>query len=212
MGVPQDWSHRHVIHSNPDTLDEAAAKGTLDQWMKKADDPRFVLQLEKKAGETAEESGGTMSSPPKESAGANPIGRGKRRSPRRTRSRARHLERPRRPPKPPGKNKGVPLPVKPKKPPIPSGPQLHRDWSNVMGGASGSGDVRNYPAKFGFTASAKDCSSDFIVFTTSAAGAQGGGVLASGFGVFSQPAATNRHRHDHQWHEIPHADRERHRK
>jgi hypothetical protein len=48
LGVPQDWSHRHVIHSNPDTLQEAAAKGTLDQWTKKADDPRFVLQLEKK--------------------------------------------------------------------------------------------------------------------------------------------------------------------
>ena len=48
LGVPLDWSHRHIIHPNPDTLEEAAAKGTLDQWMKKADDPRFVLQLEKK--------------------------------------------------------------------------------------------------------------------------------------------------------------------
>jgi hypothetical protein len=48
MGVPEDWSHRHVIHSNPDTLEEAAAKGTLHEWIRKADDPRFVLQLEKK--------------------------------------------------------------------------------------------------------------------------------------------------------------------
>ncbi len=54
LGVPQDWSHRHVIHSNPDTLEEAAAKGTLDQWLKKADDPRFVLQLEKKLAKLQE--------------------------------------------------------------------------------------------------------------------------------------------------------------
>src|SRR4030095_15263284 len=47
-GLPQDWSHRHLIYSNPDTREEAAAKGTLDEWVKKANDPRFVLQLEKK--------------------------------------------------------------------------------------------------------------------------------------------------------------------
>ncbi len=47
--MPQDWSHRHVIYSNPDTREEAAAKGTLEEWTKNANDPRFVLALEKKS-------------------------------------------------------------------------------------------------------------------------------------------------------------------
>jgi hypothetical protein len=47
-GLPHDWSHRHVIYVNPETLDEAIAKGTLREFRRKGDDPRFILQSEKK--------------------------------------------------------------------------------------------------------------------------------------------------------------------
>lgn len=48
--VPQDWSHRHVIHTNPDTLREASAKGTVayDQWRSKLRDPRFAMAVARK--------------------------------------------------------------------------------------------------------------------------------------------------------------------
>ena len=46
-GLPQDWSHKYVVYSHPDTRDQAVQKGTLREWNEKAKDPRFVLQLEK---------------------------------------------------------------------------------------------------------------------------------------------------------------------
>ncbi len=84
-----------------------------------------------------------------------------------------------------------------------------------MGGASGSGSARTFPAKFAFTTSTKSCTSDFVVFTTSTAGATGSGALAIGFGLFTAAAVTTPAAdtvHDHQWNEIAHADREQHRK
>jgi len=45
IGMPQDWSHRHVVYSNPDTPEEAAKKGQTAKWRKNYRDPRFVLAL-----------------------------------------------------------------------------------------------------------------------------------------------------------------------
>jgi hypothetical protein len=43
-GVPTDWSHRHVIFSNPGTEAEAIKNGTHDRWLKIVNDPRYVIQ------------------------------------------------------------------------------------------------------------------------------------------------------------------------
>ena len=43
-GVPMDWSHRHLIFSNPGTEAEAIANGTHDRWLKIVNDPRYVIQ------------------------------------------------------------------------------------------------------------------------------------------------------------------------
>ncbi len=43
--MPIDWSHRHLIYSNPDTPAEAFQKGTLDEWIRNYRDPRFVRAL-----------------------------------------------------------------------------------------------------------------------------------------------------------------------
>ncbi len=48
FGLPQDWSNRHLIYSNPETLDEAITNGTVDEWYEKATDPRFLVQVKKK--------------------------------------------------------------------------------------------------------------------------------------------------------------------
>lgn len=48
IGVPQDWSSRHVVYANPDTPNEAARKGHTAQWLRKAQDPRFLAVLMRK--------------------------------------------------------------------------------------------------------------------------------------------------------------------
>jgi hypothetical protein len=43
-GLPRDWSHRHVLFSNPGTEAQATQAGTHDRWLKIVNDPRYVLQ------------------------------------------------------------------------------------------------------------------------------------------------------------------------
>ena len=58
-----------------------------------------------------------------------------------------------------------------------------------MGGASGVGNTRTYPAKFSFFPPTKNCVTDFVVFTTSAAGAASTGTVNSRTGTFTNPPA-----------------------
>ena len=59
-----------------------------------------------------------------------------------------------------------------------------------MGGASGVGASRVYPAKFAFGITEKDCVDDFVVFTTSAEGADSSGTSLTQIGTFTGvPAA-----------------------
>jgi hypothetical protein len=41
-GVPYDWSHHHLIFSNPGTAEEAMRKGTYDHWFLTVNDPRYI--------------------------------------------------------------------------------------------------------------------------------------------------------------------------
>lgn len=70
-------------------------------------------------------------------------------------------------------------------------PEIHRDWSNVMGGATGVGRAGVFPAKFSFDINATpDCANDFVVYTTASAGATSSGAFATRKGTFtSAPAA-----------------------
>jgi hypothetical protein len=40
-GVPYDWSHHHVIFSNPGTAEDAMRKGAYDHWFHTVNDPRY---------------------------------------------------------------------------------------------------------------------------------------------------------------------------
>ena len=44
VGVPFDWSHHHVIFSNPGTAQDAIRKGQLARWNKINADRRFLFQ------------------------------------------------------------------------------------------------------------------------------------------------------------------------
>jgi hypothetical protein len=50
-GIPDDWSHRHFVFSNPGTEEEAFANGTHDRWLNIVNDPRFILQQMKRGGD-----------------------------------------------------------------------------------------------------------------------------------------------------------------
>ena len=63
---------------------------------------------------------------------------------------------------------------------------VHRDWSNVMGGASGVGFPGTYPTKYGWDINAApSCANDFIVYPTASAGATGSGNLALNYGTWT---------------------------
>ncbi len=44
-GVPYDWSHHHLIFSNPGTAEDAMRKGTYDHWFQTVNDPRYQMHL-----------------------------------------------------------------------------------------------------------------------------------------------------------------------
>ena len=47
-GVPDDWTHHHVVFSDPGTEQEAIRAGRHEQWRKVVNDPRYVVQQLKK--------------------------------------------------------------------------------------------------------------------------------------------------------------------
>ena len=49
-GVPEDWSFRHLIFSNPGTAEEATAAGRLEQYNNIVNDPRYKFQQLKRNG------------------------------------------------------------------------------------------------------------------------------------------------------------------
>ena len=51
-GLADDWTHHHLIFSNPGTEEEAIRKGTHERWLKTANDPRYIMQQLKKSQPT----------------------------------------------------------------------------------------------------------------------------------------------------------------
>ena len=49
MGAPDDWTHHHLIFSNPGTAVEAMQRGDYFHWVKVVNDPRFILQQAKRS-------------------------------------------------------------------------------------------------------------------------------------------------------------------
>ena len=49
MGVVDDWSHHHLVFSNPGTLAEAVRSGSFDKWYRVVNDPRYQMQQRKRS-------------------------------------------------------------------------------------------------------------------------------------------------------------------
>ncbi|MGA2170411.1 MAG: hypothetical protein ABSG62_19630 [Terracidiphilus sp.] len=153
-GIPDDWTHHHVVFSNPGTEQEAISAGRHDQWQKVVNDPRYVIQQLRRNAQVqgpaavdanyrakwiSEASGvGDASLGSLENAGPTP-----------------------------GLLRRNPRPVWPIMK-IPFGPTLKNDWSVSMGaGTSGTAGV--YPAKYGFAQASNNTTascSDYVVFPT----------------------------------------------
>ena len=44
VGVPDDWSHHHLVFSDPGTAAAALAQGRIEHWYKITNDPRLRMQ------------------------------------------------------------------------------------------------------------------------------------------------------------------------
>jgi outer membrane protein assembly factor BamB len=63
-GVPTDWSHRHLVFSNPGTEAEAIENGAHERWLKIANEPRYAMQQVQRQAQSAEDADLSRFKPP----------------------------------------------------------------------------------------------------------------------------------------------------
>ena len=51
-GAPDDWSHRHLVFSNPGPEENAIQNGRYDSWLRTTNDSRYIMQQKKRAAGT----------------------------------------------------------------------------------------------------------------------------------------------------------------
>jgi hypothetical protein len=152
-GLPDDWSHHHLVFSNPGTEQDAVQKGTYDEWLRIVNEPRYIMQQLKRRS-------------PAQGPAAEYVARMNEMA--RVQEAAVGLElaapQPKQPigPAPPIRN------------PLNAGVQ--RDWSMDLG--SGTVGAGQYPAKYGFSTTAAGlCSNsstpDYVVYNSGKAGVSG---------------------------------------
>ena len=152
-GLPDDWTHHHVVFSDPGTERDAILNGKHDEWQRIVNDPRYVMQQLKRHAPAEGPSADAV-------AWMNSLARA------RANSVAQETDPPdkRSPILPWGKRIG--------------GPKIHSDWSMDLGGTATTG-ADHYPAKYSFsTTSAGACASsstpDFVVYNTGQTGSNTG--------------------------------------
>jgi hypothetical protein len=172
MGAPDDWTHHHLIFSNPGTAVEAMQRGEYFHWVKVVNDPRFILQRAKRSA--AARSGAnfnwaSLPAPAPKFATAEPDALiGFPSAPagnlRRGLSRAAADATGNGPTDFGGGFPG--LPGWPRK----GGHAIHGDWSVNMGSNATAG-LGMFPAKYSFDVTAANCGNsgapDFVVYNTS---------------------------------------------
>jgi hypothetical protein len=168
VGVPDDWSHRHVVFSNPGTALEAMRAGSYARWARIVNDPRYILQQQKRAAAARAVAISTLSSPGLETgaqAEAEEEGAPQADFPVQEMKRGvaqtdeAEASRPIRLPMPPRRRV--------------RGHRLQTDWSEDLGSGATLG-MGVYAAKFSFSISSANCDSagtpDFVVYNTGLAG------------------------------------------
>jgi hypothetical protein len=116
-GLPDDWSHHHLVFSNPGTEEDASRDGRYDEWLRIVNDPRYIMQQLKRRSPAQGPAADYV-------AKMNELGR-VREAPGSVDLAEGRLQDPLRLVK-------DPRPIRPVK------AEIHRDWSMNMGGAGAS--------------------------------------------------------------------------
>jgi len=187
-GVPDDWTHHHLVFSNPGTAEEAIREGTYDRWVSIVSDPRFALQREKrgaaaKAGlaPVLRPSGTEAEAPIAETPIWQQIETGEA-----------HLPR--------GLMRATPVGDIMPAPRFPilrsrknAKSSLQTDWSVDLGNNATVG-LGMAPAKFSFSLSTANCgnasSPDFVVYNTGVAGSAGQASIVAYDNLYSGCSGT----------------------
>jgi len=151
-GVPDDWTHHHVVFSNPGTERDAIWQGRYQRWQRIVNDPRYVIdQLRRHApaqgpamnGVTGKNQSFRIRSNAGNGEQVGRLGLGGHRVIGEPRLGGRFL------------------------------PKIHSDWSMYLSSA-GSESPGQYPAKYSFFTTQSACgtsgSPDFVVFNINQAG------------------------------------------
>jgi hypothetical protein len=143
-GVPQDWSHHHVVFSNPGTEQEAIKAGRYDEWLHVVNDPRYVMQQMRRGAAAQGPSSEDVDARRSFSAQFAPVN---------------------------GRDSGF-GPKAPvdrfTKPSFQAAP-LKKDWNTNLTASSIMGNT--FPAKYSFsTTGTPSCPNDFVLYPTGATG------------------------------------------
>ena len=188
-GVPDDWTHHHLVFSNPGTAAEALQNGTYDRWLTIVSDPRYALQRTKR--EAAARSGVRPLLPASQADAIAPevqtqiIQDGD--------SPNTHL--PRGLMRAPGRGlQGMPVsrfPILRRRETTKS--DLRTDWSENLGSNTTVG-LGMFPAKFSFSEGSANCGSaaspDFVVYNTGVTGSSGQASIVAYDNLYSGCSGT----------------------
>jgi hypothetical protein len=171
VGLPDDWSHHHVVFSYPGTAVDAVRNGSYDRWARIVTDPRFALQQRKRAAAAAGSELRIAPAAPGAQADSVSAEQDSYDEPDRTETR---FVRGVMPAISFGGEHVVPYGRHRRRHRHPQAPNnLHMDWSENLGSGATAGEGV-YPAKFAFGTSAAYCNiattPDFVVFNTGLAG------------------------------------------
>jgi hypothetical protein len=145
-GLPDDWSHHHLVFSDPGTEEDAIQKGTYDDWLRIVNDPRYIMQQLKVRS-------------PAQGPAAEYVARMNEMARAEEAAASEELAAPQStgPIGPVLVNPGRMVRAK-----------VRRDWSMDLG-SGGMVGAGQFPAKYAFSASSASCS-DYVLYPTGLAG------------------------------------------
>jgi hypothetical protein len=171
-GTPDDWSHHHVVFSNPGTEQDAIQGGRQAEWQKVVNDPRYVLQQVKRnapvQGPAATDANyrarwASETSPRSAASGTPGIGLP-------TSGLNGHSMRPIRVGgEQQGRNKGS---------------SINTDWNESVGTATATTAI-NFPAKWNLATASASCTNDFVIYPTGQAGLTTEASIVSYYNLYS---------------------------
>lgn len=164
-GVPDDWTHHHVIFSDPGTEQEAIQSGHYEKWQKVVNEPRYVIQQLKK--HLPVQGPAALDAAYRERWASEGAGV----------PAPHNLE--------PEFGFGIPSMRKPIHPPT----GIQRDWSMTSGGTGGLA-AGHYPAKYQFASTTAESCADYVLFPTGITGSTTQATLIAYNNIYKSPTCT----------------------